>query len=161
MSTRTKVLLTIALAVLCSWLFGCGQEHLVPVRATANANGVVDAAYMQSLYEVYNVGYFGKKLPQVLVIDMLETNPKWMASTMKMSDGSFIIHFNETSVVAARTGQLTMLHEMCHVKTWGEDVTLDGEPIDHGRYWRSCMIQLDMQGAFRQVLIDNYFEAVH
>lgn len=163
MSTRTKIVITVLLAILCSWLFGCGGEHLVPLPRPSLPHGEVDAAYLESLYEVYNVGYFDSKLPKVVVIDMLEANPDFMASTMKNADGTFVIKFNPHFVVAVRTAELTMQHEMCHVKTWDMDTTDFGGKtviVDHGRHWRTCMLELDAQGANRQVLIDNYFEAV-
>lgn len=147
MSTRNKILLTIALAILCSWLFGCAQE---PVRPSSGTKGHrIDAAYLQSLYELYNATYFNNKLPKDVMIDTLETNPEFMAGTSKVGS-SFLIQFNGYYVTAERTAQLTMQHEMCHVKTWG--LELD----DHGRAWRGCMLQLDMQGAVRLVLIDGY-----
>lgn len=156
MRTRNKILLVVFLAVLCSWLFGCTREHFVPVPAPSG--GRVDAAYMQKLYETYNESYFQNRLPKVIVIDMSESDSGLMASTL--CDGDVCnIHVNPDYVVAARTAQLIMLHEACHVKTWNKDVTTFGdvtEQIQHGRAWRSCMLQLDAEGANRQILIDNY-----
>ena len=161
MRTRNKILLVVFLAVLCSWLLGCTQEHFVPVPAPSG--GRVDAAYMQKLYETYNEGYFHNRLPRVIAINMFESNPDFMASTMCDEDMNCVIQFNDTFVVSARTAQLTLLHEMCHVKMWKTDrVTFGGVTIqnDHGRVWRSCMLQLDAEGANREILIDNYHEDI-
>lgn len=162
MRTRDKIILVILLAVLSSWLFGCNREHSVPAPALVPKFGRVDTAYMRVLYTTYNDAYFQNRLPKNTVVDMLEPNPDYMASTTCDNDACEI-HFNQDYVVAARTAKLTMLHEMCHVKTWGKDETTFGEvteQIQHGRRWRSCMLELDAEGANREILIDNYHEDI-
>ena len=158
MTTRNKILLVILLAVLCSWLFGCSEEHYVPLPSTTN--GVVDTPYLQSLYQAYNAGYFRNRLPKDVEINDFESNPNFMATTMCTEDGKCVIQFNPHFIVAPRTAELTMQHEMCHVKTWGKDVDTLGKQIDHGRSWRTCMLQLDAEGAVREVLIDDYRETM-
>jgi hypothetical protein len=172
LTTREKVLITILLAVIASWLFGCGKgpehstrhnpcflEHFVTIPAPTNADRLPDAAYFQSAYAVYNDAYFQNKLPKVITIDLLEPNNEFMASTMCDVAGTVCtIHFNMKYVSADRVAKLTLKHEMCHVKTWMKDMDSLGVQNDHGRVWRACMLQLDMQGAFRQDIIDGYAE---
>lgn len=155
MVTRDKILLTILLAVVFFWIFGCGGHVSVP----APSNGTVDAAYLQHAYTAYNDEYFQNKLTKTAVIDMDEPNNANMASTM-CGDGGCIIHFNPKYVVAPRTGDEVLLHEMCHEKTWMQDMDSLGMQIDHGKHWRSCMLNLDTQGAFRELLIDDYAETM-
>ena len=158
MRLRNKILLVIFLATLVVWLFGCKHEHLVSVPAPTLEHGRVDMAYMKKLYAIYNEGYFQNRLPKDTIIDMSESNPNYMASTI-CNDDVCEIHFNQEYVVAARTAQLVMLHEACHVKTWNKDVATFGnatEQVDHGRHWRACMLELDVEGANREILIDNY-----
>lgn len=157
MRIRDKVLLAVALAVLTVWLFGCGQEN-IPAPA-ADSSHDVSVGFLQHLYSVYNDGYFQNKLTKAPVIDMLETNPNFMASTM-CQDGSCVIHFNKHFTAAHRVARFTMLHEMCHVKTWDTEVDVFGGQVLHGKSWRACMISLDTRGAFREIIIDNYTEGL-
>jgi hypothetical protein len=68
--------------------------------------------------------------------------------------------FSPAYNLAPRDANLHELHEMCHIKTWVDDqqkLILGPEELTrHGKHWRSCMIDLDNQGAFRNVLIDFY-----
>src|SRR6267142_1740959 len=101
MSIRNKVLLTVALAILCSWLFGCEEtpptlEHYVAVPQTSTIDGDTDVGYLQRLYATYNDAYFQNKLTKTPKIDMLEEH--FMASTMCKA-GQCTLHFNERYVL--------------------------------------------------------------
>ena len=159
MRMRNKILLTILLAVLCSWLFGREREHYVPIPSPETANGETDVAYLQQLYAVYNEAYFHNRLTKTPRIDLSETSNN-MATTFckNENDTDCEIEFNEKYVAAPRVADFTMLHEQCHVKTWMKDTDDFGIQIDHGKMWRSCMLELDAEGAFRQIFIDNYRE---
>lgn len=161
LTTREKVLITILLAVIASWLFGCCryQEHFVEAPSITSGDGLPDAAYFQRAYEIYNDAYFQNRLPKVIHIDVLEPNDKFMASTMCDERGLVCdMHFNLKYVAAHRVADITLKHEMCHIDKWMRDMDSLGVQVDHGKNWRSCMLQLDMQGAFRQDLIDGYWE---
>jgi hypothetical protein len=169
--TRTKILLAITLATIVWVLLGCGGEpppsasviivekppveHVV--QSPQSANGQTDLSYLIRLYETYNEGYFQNKLPKNTVIDIAEE--KNMASAFCKNDNvTCIIQFNLKYTLAPRTADEAMLHEMCHVKSWGKDLDSLGVQIEHGLTWRACMLQLDMQGAFREIIIDKYQE---
>lgn len=154
MTRRTKILLTLLLAVLA---FNLVRERFVRILSATSVGGDVDVQYLTNLYAVYNESYFGNKLTKTPKIDMNET--KFMASTM-CNDGmtDCVIHFNPKYILAPRVSDFTMLHEQCHIKTWETDVKTSGEQADHGRVWRSCMLQLDAEGAFREIIIDHFQE---
>ena len=164
LTTREKILITVLLGALCSWLFGCGnQEHYVSIPSPAN--GITDAAYLERLYPIYNEAYFQNRLTKTPVIDMFEESPDNMADTMcqgVLSTGGTdcMIHFSDKFTLAPRVADFTLLHEMCHIKMWRKDVDSLGQQIEHGRSWRGCMVQLDTEGAFRQILIDNYVKEI-
>ena|SRR5208337_305062 len=160
MKTRDKILLAIVLAFLVSWLFGCGKQDC-PVSAPSSTTGETDTAYLERVYRTYNDGYFQNRLTQTPKIDMDESQN--MATTICKEDGSCFMHFNFHYVAAPRVARYVMLHEMCHIKTWDKDMQKIGgnwEQVDHGKVWRSCMLQLDAEGAFREILIDNYEEGM-
>ncbi len=158
MSNGKKALITIALAVLAWWLFGCGGGPELPSTPTV-ANDAVTVDYLEKLYATDNEEFFRNKLPKNPRIDLLEE--QYMASTVCSDDGKdCVVKFNLKYVAARRVADFTILHEMCHIKTWGKDVDDFGQEIVHGKLWRSCMLQIDQRGAFREILIDNYREVM-
>jgi predicted SprT family Zn-dependent metalloprotease len=158
MKTSTKVLLTIAAAVVVWLLLGCaGKEHFVETPSPATSDGTADAAYLQNLYAIYNEQYFRNRLTKTPTIDMFLTGNN-MATSYCNGAGTCALHFNEKFTLAPRVADQILLHEMCHIKTWDADKDDFGQHVGHGKMWRGCMLQLDMQGAFRQIIIDNYSE---
>lgn len=155
MKINTRVLLTV-LAVLS--VFGCGGiAHLGFPSASTKRFGHTDLQYLQQSYAAYNEQYFHNRLPKKIVIGLDEHSR--MATTFCDDSDNCAIQFNLEFTEAPRVADLIMLHEMCHVKVWKTDVVTFGghvELADHGRGWRGCMLQLDMQGIFRGILIDNY-----
>jgi hypothetical protein len=159
-----KIVLTILLGVIAFLLFGHApqQEPSMPevyVDTPVTTMGETDAAYLHQLYDTYNAVYFHDRLPKNIKIDLSE-HTKRMASSFCHDDAgtNCEISYNERYTLAPRVADFTMLHEMCHIKVWSTDRDFFGVQIDHGRLWRSCMLQIDMQGGFRQIIIDNYFE---
>lgn len=114
-------------------------------------------------YRVDNEGYFHNHLTRVPVINTYEDDPAIMASTMCNEIGVCTIRFNLKYITSQRVAELIMLHEMCHVKTWNQENLMFGgkmTQVFHGRMWRSCMLSLDAEGAFREIIIDNYSEGM-
>lgn len=110
-------------------------------------------------YVEFNETYFDNKLPKNTIIDRSETNTKNMASTSRMSDGRFHIAMNDKYTAADRVANITLLHEMCHIRTADEWPSEFGDQkLLHGPKWKACMISLDFVGAFRVEIIDNYQE---
>ncbi|VVB50932.1 SprT-like family protein [uncultured archaeon] len=157
MSIKTKILLTIASVVLCSWLFGCGAQKVSTRQPELSDGSDTNLTFLSVAHSAYNEEYFGGKLRAHIGLD--ET--QYMASTICEDDGSDCrINFNLRYTVAPRVALITMLHEMCHEKTWMQDKDMLGKQIGHGYHWRSCMVLLDAEGAFRKIIIDNYSEQV-
>jgi predicted SprT family Zn-dependent metalloprotease len=137
---RWRLLLTVILAVLW-FLIGL---LISPVDTESAKAQSVTQTYLEKSYARNNTQYFENKLP-VAVVDYDLRDPEFMATTRRTYDGVFHISFNPFYVSAERYAELTMLHEMCHIKTWNDQ---------HGARWQDCMIQLDLQG--RDELIDSY-----
>lgn len=162
---RTKILLTIALAVLVWSLFGCrnpegpgGSEVSAP-RTIVFTKTVVTAAYLKDLYRINNETFFQNKLPKDSEINLSEETD--MASTMCQDDGTeCVVKFNLKYVLAKRVADFTMLHEQCHIKIWNKELDSFGQQVEHGKVWRTCMLQLDAAGAFREIIIDGYSEGM-
>lgn len=103
-------------------------------------------------YASNNSEFFDDKLPKDTVIDWAEHGSDNMATTSVLPDGRFHIAFNEKYCLADRTAHMVLLHEQCHVRTFSE-ITSDPR-TEHGPRWRTCMLNLYQQGAFKNELID-------
>lgn len=105
---------------------------------------------LDELNEGFNSEYFDEKLPDNIVIDWGEYDENKMGSTNVLKDGRFHIALNAKYSAAYRTAALILLHEDCHVLTWTEE-----PKVMHGPRWKTCMLNLYQQGAFKPFLIDG------
>lgn len=110
---------------------------------------------LDKVYQEFNTEYFQDSLPKNVIVDFSETDGN-MATTNKLADGKFRISFNKKYITAQRIAREIMLHEQCHIKAWGNLTEEDWETESHGKKWRTCMLNLDIEGAFRRELIDYY-----
>lgn len=161
MRLRTKLFLTIAAAIACSYLLGCQKLPPPDAPTPATAPFQVDVPYLEKMYREYNEAFFQNKLTKTPKITLDETTA--MATTNCSPDGDCDLKFNLKYVAALRVSNIILLHEMCHVKTWNTDfkwMTGIRYNDDHGKNWRTCMLQLDQTGVFRENIIDDYHESV-
>lgn len=149
MKTRTKILITIVLAVI---YWALTQALLNPPQHAFSTTVSLTAAQLKKLYDLDNNRFFDSKLPKNVVIDYNEMNPLYMATTNIMGDGLFHISLNPDYAKAERVEEYLLLHEACHIKTWSDTL--------HGPKWRTCMLGLDAQGALREIFVDNYQEKI-
>jgi len=63
----------------------------------------------------------------------------------RMHDGRFITEFNPKYNQADTHLKMNMLHEQCHIATWGQEFD------DHGPKFQACMLRLANQGAFNSL----------
>src|SRR6266446_2808391 len=132
MRFRTKILLTIALAVLVWSLFGCGDpegpggsEAPAP-SAVIFTKTIVTTVYLKDLYRIDNERFFQNKLPKDTEINLFEETD--MASTVCQEDiAGCEIRFNLKYVGAKRVAEFTMLHEQCHIKIWNKELDSFGQ----------------------------------
>jgi len=166
-TTLEKILGTLCLALIVGFLSKPPEiDYVEHCEKPAETHAILPdlkgsdttLAWLQGIYPLFNDAYFENKLPQDVEIDLLEHDPNSMATTdCTSSNKNCKIHFNYKYVVAPRNAELTMLHEMCHIPTFDEHVPgASGQVALHGPHWRICMLKLDIQGAFRYILIDGY-----
>jgi hypothetical protein len=142
MKTRTKI----AIAIILALLYFAVQNGF---PRSQSEEYDVTLAELQAAYSTYNITEFNGDLPGDTLIDFNEHDKDNMATTALLTDGKFHLSFNRKYVTGVRIMNMTMLHEMCHVKTYGNE---------HGLIWQSCMLDLDRAGVFREILIDGYHE---
>lgn len=150
MTLRNKILLTVIAAVVYFFL-----TQLCPHPVPAEAQPAFSVFELQNWYKSYNEDFFNGKLPENVIITYDEHDERFMAQTNKQifSDG-FKIDLNPDYAKAARVSLYLILHEMCHEYAWGE--SQGDKAIEHGPKWRTCMVRLDVSGAFKPLLIDGY-----
>jgi hypothetical protein len=143
--TSSKVLIVILLAGLYFVLI----QHL-----SAPAVAKVDLPKdLDKLYAADNSEYFDDRLPRNTVIDWGEYDGTRMASTSVLPDGRFHIAFNKKYCLSERVVRIVLKHEECHIATFSE-ITRDAK-TEHGPRWRTCMLNLYQQNAFKKDLIDG------
>jgi len=159
-------MLVIIFAVLASWLFGCNSQCFYSsgkiVVEVQQPSDDTDEAYLGRLYAAYNDEYFDNKLPK-------DTKVFYTLGGTDMADSECddfgkqcVIRFNPHYTAAPRTAESAMLHEACHVKVWTKLLESNRPPMEdksrygHSKPWQSCMLQLDVMGAFRHNQIDFY-----
>ena len=167
-----KAALAIILGILAWFLFGRTPEQDEPQREVhtgvfvnlAEPKSETTVEFIQQAYVAYNQAYFQDKLPKDTKIS-LDPQAIGMADTgcdNNLGDMGIdcTMRFDLKYVLAPRTAESTLLHEMCHIKTWAKtqaDTRPEGvsrEEWDHNKYWRGCMLSLDAAGAFREINID-------
>ena len=124
-------------------------QHAVPAQP---ANG----PSVQALYDSYNAAYFNSQLPSVQVV--LQTPPPignevLEGETLHAVGGHWYkIYISPKYNITGDQQAETVLHEMCHVKTW-EDAEASGISYDggHGKNWQNCMKGLAENDAFRDI----------
>ena len=144
MRTRNKVLLAVGGAILLFYV----HSILFETRELAISRDTMSVMDLQVDNSGINDEYFNGELPKDVIIAYEPLKAKALAQTYVGDDGKFHIVFNSIYSNPPRYGVLTLEHETCHVKTWGEEER-------HGRHWRACMFMLESKDAFRDQLIDK------
>lgn len=151
MKIRTKILITLVLAFLTSWLIQRFQDPSPQEPSEASYSDLNEHLIYQ--FGVYNNAYFQDKLPTDVVIDFSETRDLYVSVTDRLPDGRYRIAFNKRYVRAMSVADVILLHEACHIPTYDYKDPVDGY---HGKEWRACMTNLEIQGAFHYALIDSF-----
>lgn len=100
---------------------------------------------LQAYFDTANKAYFGGSLPKAEV-GWGATPPGVMALTY-VKDGRFVIVLDPKTNAAPRVADLTILHEACHLKNWGQPDGLD----NHGPKFQACMHDLVTLGAMEDL----------
>jgi hypothetical protein len=101
---------------------------------------------IQDIYKSYNREYWNGKLPAVTVIWTALPEGRF-GQTEKDDNGRFIIKLDVVKNRESNVAKTTVLHEMCHVKTWGEDCHIPGTP-NKCRRWLAELHRIMLEGAF-------------
>jgi len=100
---------------------------------------------MQDIFDTYNREYWDGKLPKTVIVWTGLPKQRY-GETEKQTDGSFIIRLDVIKNKEQNVAKTTLLHEMCHVKTYGKDKT------DHGDRWHAELHRIMLEGAFDDIV---------
>jgi len=116
--------------------------HWLQSQPYANCGSNLDPYPIMNVYadyDTFNREAFGNELPQAKL--EWKEMPHLLGKTVKKDDGKFYIYLNPDLIRCQRTGDQTLLHEMCHIKTWKLN-----PKTDHGPEWQGCMHEQAMNG---------------
>jgi len=90
-------------------------------------------ADLHAWYQQENLTAFGGSLRDTTVEwgDLREDDAE--GETYQLADDSFVIVLDRKQNMSESEARDTLIHEACHVATWGE------EPV-HGPRWTACMV---------------------
>ena len=115
-----------------------------------------DNGRLQQDYADYNRAFFNDTLPKNVPVTWSDI-PRTKDGRYVMGNtpedivsGTFSIQIDTKSNIAWATADTTLLHEMCHVKTYDRALELDQDM--HGPLFKACIVDLEMQGAFTELL---------
>lgn len=100
---------------------------------------------LQDIYQSYNRQYWGGKLPAATVV--------WtglkdrFGETEEEDDGRFLVRLDSVKNQERNVAKTTILHEMCHIRTWKETCHQTGKR-DDCRRWLAELHRIMLEGAF-------------
>jgi len=128
-----KNVFSVLLATLLLTITCFGQDKNIPLTNRDLA----------ALYAQYNEDYFLDQLPKDTIVSIGNiTSDGFMGYTIKSNNRYYIV-LDRQANYARVTAELTLLHEMCHVKT--------PNSWFHERNFQQCMMDLASQGAFHDL----------
>jgi SprT-like family len=137
MRLRTKILLTILLAIAYFWT----TQHVAREKTDGDCTtSSIPQAKLLQWYAEANKDYFDNTLPKDTEIVWESLRYKKAMADTACNEQGCIIRMDPYVNIAPATAQETLLHEMCHVKTWGTD-------LGHGPEFQNCMTMLFRKGA--------------
>lgn len=97
---------------------------------------------LKKWYQHYNRKYFGGELPDDVVL-FWEQSSEIYGDCNEMADGEMVIRINPAIMGFAPLWQITLLHEMAHLKLWPYET--------HGKKFQNEMLRLATLGALKKI----------
>ena len=104
---------------------------------------------LQDIFKSYNRMYWDGKLVNAQVVWTALDNK--YGETSQADDGRFTIRLDVIKNREANVAKTTILHEMCHLKTWGDQCHVTGKP-DQCRRFYAELHRIMLEGAFDDIL---------
>jgi len=111
-------------------------------------------------YAEYNKEYFGNTLPYATIdyVDIITQEGVHKGEHEVLADvehnaSTYHIRVDKTFNPILKTADLSLLHEMCHIKldASGEVPLTVDDDVAHGDKFQGCMISLSSRGAMRDL----------
>ena len=104
---------------------------------------------LQDIYDTYNREYWDGKLPKATVVWTAHDHK--YGETRQDPDGRFRVRLDVIKNRESNVAKTTILHEMCHVKTWGEKCHMAGVDGSCRRFYIE-LHRIMLEGAFDDIL---------
>lgn len=117
----------------------CAKEH----HHEKIANEIITNRQLQLFYDDLNQDYYLGQLSKNVEVkwgDLTANN--WVGYTESRTGGGYLMIIDRATNPTAGEAYLTVAHETCHIKTWGQQVE------SHGSKFQNCMVNLATHGAF-------------
>lgn len=119
------------------------RQPLKPLPCGITASLPYSSGGLQDIFRFYNRTYWDGKLPATVVVwTGLENS---YGETDLLPDGRYIIRLDALKNRENNVARSTLLHEMCHVKTWGATPP-------HGLRWQAELHRIMLEGAFDDIV---------
>lgn len=153
MKTRWKIVIAVALGILVSYLW---QHSGQPVHSERGDVVVPTNSILWDEYAQYNKDYFGDTLPYATIeyANLLSDEGKHdMMAQVEHRASSYHISIDREFNPILKTADISLLHEMCHVKldASGEVPLTVKSDVAHGEKFQNCMVSLASRGAMHDL----------
>jgi hypothetical protein len=105
---------------------------------------------LQDIFKTYNRTYWDGKLPETVVV-WTALPGKLFGQTHQEADGRFVIKLDSAKNGYEIVAKTTILHEMAHIKTWGDQCHITGQPDQCSR-WLAEIHRIMLEGAFDDLI---------
>ena len=146
-----KRLLSILLLVATLWIPAQAQQKTnSPCKISPPSSLPYTTGELQDIFRTYNREYWDGKLPATVVVWTALPGKK-IAETDVLPDGRFIIRLDSTRNSVEVIAKQSILHEMAHIKTWGDQCHVDGKPNQCDR-WLAEIHRIMLEGALDDII---------
>jgi hypothetical protein len=145
MRRLTKLLTSILLVTL--WLPAQAQQIKTPLPSPCKVQPLpYTPGELQDIFKTYNGKYWSGKLPHTVIV-WTALGTRKFGETTQDEGGRFIIRLDSAKNREQIIAKTTILHEMAHVKTWGDTCHVVDKPDDCAR-WLAEIHRIMAEGAF-------------
>ena len=146
-NARWKIIITIVLAILVSYLFGCSGSR----RASKIVDHSPTLGELVNAYRTLNDDYFYGGLPisktTIVLGDLTAQDDTAMIEIR--DDGTWLITIDRGMHKTEKQAEMSLIHEMCHQEDFQGKANegLDG----HSYAFQACMVSVAERGGFKDL----------
>jgi hypothetical protein len=147
MTLRWKILITVLLAVIFVWVFGCASQ-IEHDRIPDDYKPTTGKLWAE--YRAINELAFDGGLPEKETsIELTELDGDMGDVIMPTDGGPYYIHIDRKRHPLEKEAEITLIHEVCHQY---DQIHKISEGLDsHGVGFQNCMLHVAQRGGFNDL----------